>query len=190
MIPRLKTPRGLRPASGGETTGSVRGNRVVVRPAVSSDLTAIVALERSIHEAAHWPAQEYAAMLAPVGNSAIWRYLLVADAQGELLGYAVGKLLLTSAGALGEVENIAVAADSRLQGIGGELIRAVVEWCASHGAKEVELEVRAGNHAAIAMYRRTGWRQTGRRPKYYQDPAEDAVLMTVVLPGGPARKTG
>jgi [ribosomal protein S18]-alanine N-acetyltransferase len=37
--------------------------------------------------------------------------------------------------------------------------------------------VRASNSGAIAFYARLGFKSSGRRPKYYQSPEEDAVLM-------------
>ena len=152
-----------------------------VRTAVAADLTGIVALERSIAEAAHWPAPEYAAMLAPMNGDAVERRLLIAERDGALLGYAVGKLLRTGAGSLGELENIAVAAQCRGQGIGRALCCAVLEWCKEQGATAVEIEVRAGNQVAIGMYERLGWKKTARRRAYYHDPVEDALLMTLAL---------
>ena len=41
------------------------------------------------------------------------------------------------------------------------------------------LEVRAGNDAAQAMYKKFGFEVTGIRPKYYRDNDEDAILMTL-----------
>jgi ribosomal-protein-alanine N-acetyltransferase len=43
------------------------------------------------------------------------------------------------------------------------------------------LEVRASNQAALGFYRGQGFRETGRRPRYYADPEEDAVLMLLNL---------
>jgi len=48
------------------------------------------------------------------------------------------------------------------------------------GTRLATLEVRAGNVAAQALYRRYGFRVVGRRPKYYNDNHEDALIMTVV----------
>jgi ribosomal-protein-alanine N-acetyltransferase len=45
----------------------------------------------------------------------------------------------------------------------------------------IELEVRAGNLAALTLYRRFGFVEVGRRKGYYRDPAEDAVLMDLLL---------
>ena len=48
-------------------------------------------------------------------------------------------------------------------------------------AAEVDLEVRASNRPALSFYRSLGFEETGRRPRYYLDPAEDAILMRLQL---------
>ena len=50
---------------------------------------------------------------------------------------------------------------------------------AKEGALSSFLEVRASNLAAQAMYRKFGYEETGRRPRYYKDNGEDAILMTL-----------
>ena len=40
------------------------------------------------------------------------------------------------------------------------------------------LEVRASNAPAIALYRKHGFQEAGRRKNYYQQPREDAIIMT------------
>jgi ribosomal-protein-alanine N-acetyltransferase len=50
------------------------------------------------------------------------------------------------------------------------------------------LEVRAGNLAAQALYRGFGFEVAGRRPRYYTDDGEDALVMTTPpLDTGPMR---
>ena len=49
------------------------------------------------------------------------------------------------------------------------------------GAVRIMLEVRAGNHPAIALYEAEGFVQVGRRKNYYQAPREDALLMDCIL---------
>ena len=41
-----------------------------------------------------------------------------------------------------------------------------------------ELEVRASNYDAIALYGSRGFRSVGRRKNYYEHPKEDAIIMT------------
>lgn len=40
------------------------------------------------------------------------------------------------------------------------------------------LEVRVSNTAAIGLYEKYGFHQAGLRPGYYQNPREDALIMT------------
>jgi ribosomal-protein-alanine N-acetyltransferase len=44
------------------------------------------------------------------------------------------------------------------------------------------LEVRASNVAAIALYEKYGFQQAGLRKGYYQNPREDAIIMTRNFP--------
>jgi ribosomal protein S18 acetylase RimI-like enzyme len=61
------------------------------------------------------------------------------------------------------------------------LFAALAAELALAGVTEVILEVRASNFPAVALYGTLGFTETGRRPRYYADPIEDAVLMTVTL---------
>ena len=75
------------------------------------------------------------------------------------------------------VNNIGVREEFRQLGIGSELLRRALAAAASLGAREAFLEVRAGNAAAQALYRRHGFEIAGRRRNYYHDPEEDALVM-------------
>jgi ribosomal-protein-alanine acetyltransferase len=75
------------------------------------------------------------------------------------------------------VTTIAVHPDHRRRGYARTLVGAVLS--AYPDARLVHLEVRPSNAAAITLYRSVGFRETGRRPRYYGD--EDALLMTLDL---------
>jgi ribosomal protein S18 acetylase RimI-like enzyme len=92
---------------------------------------------------------------------------------------AVG--LVHSAEAVAELESMAVAASARRAGIGGALCAAVLDWCREQGAASVTLEVRAGSTAALALYAALGFSQAGRRPRYYSDPEDDALILRLPL---------
>jgi ribosomal-protein-alanine N-acetyltransferase len=79
------------------------------------------------------------------------------------------------------VNNVAVRPSFRRQGIGQELLQAVLAWGKKKQAGLAVLEVRAGNTAAQKLYRASGFEVVGRRRRYYKDPLEDALLMTVSL---------
>ena len=74
-----------------------------------------------------------------------------------------------------DVMNVAVSPALRRRGIAralfAELERRLPE------IDELFLEVRASNSGAIALYRTLGFAQVGRRPNYYLDPREDALIL-------------
>jgi ribosomal-protein-alanine N-acetyltransferase len=65
--------------------------------------------------------------------------------------------------------------------VGRLLFAALVEKLKQERAEEIFLEVRASNGPALGFYRSLGFRETGRRPRYYADPVEDALLLALRL---------
>jgi len=61
--------------------------------------------------------------------------------------------------------------------VGGRLLDDFLTVATGTGAA-VTLEVRLSNAAAQGLYRSRGFREVGRRPEYYPDNGEDAVIMT------------
>ncbi len=146
----------------------------VPRPGRLGDVAAVLALERETSEAPHWSEKEYLAIVS--GGSPVRRCLIVSEAESGLLGFAVGSVL--AAQRRGELESVVVAVSARRLGVGRALCAAVMAWCRKEGASHVELEVRAGSAGAIALYQELGFVTSGRRPGYYAQPVEDAMLMS------------
>lgn len=154
---------------------------MVVRLAMEADLAGVLALERETAEAPHWAEAEYRAALPDGGG--VRRCLLVAEVEGRLAGFAVGKVAAGAEGLVGELESVAVADSERRRGVGRALCLVVVMWCRHEGARTIELEVRAQGVAAIGLYEGLGFREVGRRRGYYRGPVDDAVLMEMGLEG-------
>lgn len=152
-----------------------------IRPMTEGDLDAVLALERESDLAPHWNRADYLIAIRGDSGSALWRLALVAEAGGEVAGFAVVRLLTTADGGEAELESMVVARRWRGQGLGASLLSESTLRVKAQGARRLDLEVRAGNAAAIWLYRRAGFRETGRRRGYYRDPEEDAVLMSVIL---------
>lgn len=74
------------------------------------------------------------------------------------------------------VLEIAIGPQYRRQGLGSALLQEAMSAGLRDGAAIALLEVRASNAAAIEMYKKLGYHEVGRRPKYYSD-GEDALLM-------------
>lgn len=90
----------------------------------------------------------------------------------ELAGY----LFCMAVAGEGELHRIAVRPDRRRKGAAAALMETFFQWLREVGAGAATLEVRAGNSAAAALYRRFGFREEGVRKAYYQNPTEDALI--------------
>lgn len=157
---------------------------VILRQATADDISEIVALERAAVTAPHWSAAEYRACLD--ANTIPRRLLLVAEANGAIAGFIVGKALILNAGegrceVLAEIESVAVLSSLRRQGTGTLLCRAMLGWFGQQQAIAVQLEVRRSSTAAIALYLSLGFQQEGLRRAYYRYPVEDALAMRLNL---------
>ena len=154
-----------------------------IREGREQDLASVMALERDTPQAPHWAESVYAAMLAidRKADATVKRCLLVAECDGSLVGFAVGKAIRAGGETVGELESLAVRSDAQRAGGGTALCRAVAAWCGREGASVVELEVREGSKGAIALYAGLGFVVAGRRRGYYQEPVEDALLMRLKL---------
>lgn len=94
-----------------------------------------------------------------------------------IIGYIVAR---ETAGEL-HINNVAVREDYRRRGIGGALLNRVLDEARRRNAKTAFLEVRSANHAAQALYERSGFKAIARRANYYSEPIEDAVVMSMDL---------
>lgn len=93
---------------------------------------------------------------------------------GELLAGYIG-----SQAVLGEADmmNLAVAPEYRRRGVGEALTAALVKALQARQVTTLTLEVRVSNTPAIALYEKMGFAQVGRRPRYYEKPREDALIL-------------
>lgn len=146
---------------------------LTLRPAVLADLPRLVEIQRLSPEAAQWTEQDYRQLL--MGTRAA--RCVAAELLGELAGFLVFQ---RPASDQVEILNLAVYPARRRRGVGKLLLDHVLGL----GAAEIFLEVRAGNEPALAFYRRAGFQPAGRRPGYYRNPAEDAVVMRVTTRAG------
>ena len=98
---------------------------------------------------------------------------LVAEVDGALAGYIGSQSVLGES----DVMNVAVSPDYRRQGIGEALVLALVEELKKHGNHCLSLEVRLSNAPARSLYEKLGFAEVGRRPNYYRNPKEDALIL-------------
>ncbi|NTV13296.1 MAG: GNAT family N-acetyltransferase [Desulfobulbaceae bacterium] len=88
--------------------------------------------------------------------------VLVAEAQGSVIGMATGQLTISTAegGPALLVEDVVVKKAWRGRGIGRGLLRGIGEWAASRGAQRLQLLADCNNVAGMDFYRQLGWQTT------------------------------
>jgi [ribosomal protein S18]-alanine N-acetyltransferase len=143
---------------------------MLIRRATPADIPHMRSLEQQAETAAHWAEREYGALFAP---DAPKRLALIAGEGDDVGGFLIARCDLDE----WELENVVVAPDRRRSGIGGQLVVALLHQAAKAGATSVLLEVRESNQAARQLYKKFGFVEAGRRPRYYESPAEDALLL-------------
>lgn len=135
-----------------------------LRPATKDDLPALVELERASFTIPNWPADTFL------------RYdCTVAEVLGEIGGFLVSRQIFKGSSTEPperEILNLAVDPRYRRRGIAMMLIQ--LEF--SKKALFL-LEVRESNLAARALYARVGFVEISRRPEYYNNPTETAIVM-------------
>jgi ribosomal-protein-alanine N-acetyltransferase len=102
----------------------------------------------------------------------------VARSGDKIVGYICANQVLDE----GHILNVTVRPGHRGQGIAVELLRCATGILAERGCKEIFLEVRISNEAALRMYEKAGFRMISARKRYYTSPEEDAVIMVLHLP--------
>jgi ribosomal-protein-alanine acetyltransferase len=129
---------------------------VRVRPGSRADLDQVEKIQASSHIA------------GPGEPDSYMQYdLQVAEVAEQIAGFSVSRTI--DAGEV-EVLNIAVCPSFRRRGIATRLLRSI-------RANHLILEVRESNLAARTLYEKLGFREIGRRDKYYDDPEETAIVM-------------
>jgi len=100
--------------------------------------------------------------------------LWIVAVEGETLAGYVG-----SQSVMGEADmmNLAVQPEYRRQGIGEKLVSALIAALAQQNVHSLTLEVRVSNAPATSLYEKLGFVQVGRRPNYYKNPKEDALIL-------------
>jgi [ribosomal protein S18]-alanine N-acetyltransferase len=145
---------------------------MIVRRARPSDIAVMREIEARSDAAAHWTAAEYAALFLP---KAALRIALVADIQTTppmVPGFLIARCLPDE----WEIENIAVARPIHRRGVATKLVQALIELARPEKVSRILLEVRQSNLPAKRLYEKNGFTMVGRRPLYYLDPPEDALL--------------
>ena len=140
---------------------------MIIRKMKASDVAAIAELEKRCFSDP-WSADSIASEL--VNPLSYW---LVAEVDGQVAGYVGSQSVLDAA----DMMNIAVSPDYRRRGIAKALVNELTAYLSKNNVIALLLEVRVSNEPAITLYEKMGFQQVGRRPNYYRNPREDALIL-------------
>jgi [ribosomal protein S18]-alanine N-acetyltransferase len=132
---------------------------LTLRSGRSDDLEAVARIQAASQEASQWDVGEYL------------KYdLLVAEYAGSIAGFAVARQAVEGES---ELLNLAVDPAYRRRGIARRL---VAQFTRKYPGT-FWLEVRESNLAAYKLYETLGFAECGKRPGYYAESSEGAIVM-------------
>lgn len=140
---------------------------VVVRDFRESDITAVSRMEERLFSCP-WSEKSFSELL-----SRDYCLYLVAELNGEVIGFAGMTVSFDEA----DIDKVMVAEAYRGQHVALQLLESLFAKGAARGVEAYTLEVRVGNTPAIGLYKKTGFEEAGVRPKFYEKPVEDALIM-------------
>lgn len=116
----------------------------------------------------------------PWSRESFWReasnentlYLLTLN-DDEVIGYAGTWISFEEA----QITNVAIVPEYRGNGSGRAMMEELIRRVKEKGVTAMTLEVRPSNAVALSLYESLGFKDCGRRPKYYSDNGEDAIIM-------------
>ena len=132
-----------------------------------SHVSQIAALERLCFSDA-WSENSIRSELS--NKLSLW---LVAVDGDRVAGYIGSQTVLGWA----DMMNLCVSPDYRRQGIGEKLTLELERQLREEKVECLTLEVRVSNAPAITLYEKLGFQQVGKRPRYYEKPREDALIL-------------
>ena len=156
------------PSVGGDA--AARPSRASLRPVSPRDIAAIARIERASF-GDPWTEESFRELLGI--PSAIF-LVATKGSENAVAGYVVAAVASDQA----EILNLAVNPSERRGGLGGDLLDAAFAALMARGAREVFLEVRKSNVAALALYRSRGFASLSIRRNYYRSPVEDAFVLS------------
>ena len=149
---------------------------LVVEPMLLTDVPTVHEIER-LSFSTPWPSHAFEQELT---SNRMARYL-VARAGERVVGFGGIWLMADEA----HITTFGVHPEWMRRGVGRQLLVELAQLSGEMRAARMTLEVRAGNEAAQQLYRRFGFIVAGRRPRYYTDDGEDALVMTTPALAGP-----
>ena len=141
---------------------------IKIKEMSAAHISQVAAIEKLCFGAAAWSENSINSEL--YSDLSLW---LVAEDAGVVVGYVGSQTVFPET----DMMNVAVIPERRREGIAEVLIDSLIIQLRRNCCTSLTLEVRASNVPAIALYEKMGFRQVGRRPNYYRNPREDALIL-------------
>lgn len=148
-----------------------KNSEILVREMKYKEAAAVAEMEHQIFSDA-WSERS---VLASLENGQT--ICLIAEKAGRLLGYLFAYVAADEA----DIARVAVVKEARKQGVGSELMKKLTQAAEKRGILKLLLDVRRSNSAARMFYIKHGFLEDGVRPGFYENPEEDAILMSRVI---------
>ena len=147
-------------------------NKLVFREISLGDLDGIVQIERAVNPFP-WGEEALRDTIASSGHH------LMSLREGRAVGFLLSSFVLDEA----QLLLIGVSPDWQGVGVGGQMLKELINRSQDQGQKLIYLEVRSGNERAIRLYRSLGFIDIGVRRDYYPGLVgrEDAIVMSLQL---------
>jgi ADP-ribose pyrophosphatase YjhB (NUDIX family)/GNAT superfamily N-acetyltransferase len=155
--------RSRSPGSGGQAGTGAQAGDVLIRAALGSDEAQILRLLPLIPANEGMDAAETQAVAQRLREN-LAMDVLVAELQGEVVGFLALSLVPTLSGLRTLITDLAVDAAHRRQGIGGSLLEAAVQWADRRGATHLLVDTSRGDPATRDFYQACGFEPNGLAP--------------------------
>lgn len=142
-------------------------NLIVLRPGAPADLGTIDQIMQRAFDPRFGEAWTRGQCLGILAMPGVW--LTMAELNGVDAGFAMARVAANEA----ELLLLACVPEVRRRGVGGALLRSVINDAQDRAATKVYLEVRRGNEA-LSLYRSTGFSQVGERRAYYRGKGNES----------------
>ncbi len=146
--------------------------RIAIAPMTVEDLPDVLAIERASF-ATPWTEANFRHEIR--ANPFAWNLVLRLDDRiaAFACAYVVADELM--------INDLAVHVDERRRGLARAVLQHLLSGARARGCRRATLEVRPSNGPARALYERFGFALIGRRPGYYSDTGEDALVLEATL---------
>jgi len=140
-----------------------------IRPMTHADIAEVLVIEADLFPIDSWSEELFLGELAEVSIS---RDVSVAILDSQIVGYASFRYV----GKQGDVNTIAVARDQQGKGIGTALMDWLESQATLRNVREIFLEVRSDNDAAMKLYASRGYERIDVRCNYYGNSIDANIM--------------